>query len=148
VAINRRTMPAPPDAVLAVLSDATAYPRWVVGPREAVAVDAAWPDPGSGFVHETGRGPLRFRDRTTVVSYEPDRGHIVLEAHSGPLGTALVSVRVTPADGGSAVVLEEDAVSGPLRLLPVPLRDAAIKTRNRAALRRLRRMVRTGTRSP
>jgi hypothetical protein len=72
MAVNRRSVDAPVADVLGVLADASAYPRWVVGPREAVAVDPAWPDPGSGFLHETGRGPFKVRDRTQVVRFDRD----------------------------------------------------------------------------
>jgi hypothetical protein len=148
MAVNQRTVQAPVADVLGVLADASAYPRWVVGPREAIAVDPAWPDPGSGFRHETGRGPFKVRDRTQVVRFDRDRGEVVLEAHSGPMGVALVKIAVEERGERTVVTLEEDAISGPMRLLPKPVRDVAIHARNRRALRRLRRMVETGTRAP
>jgi hypothetical protein len=148
MAVNRRRVRAPVADVLEVLADATAYPRWVVGPREAVAVDPTWPDPGSGFLHETGRGPFTVRDRTQIVRFEPDAGEVVLEAHSGPLGVALVRITVDGQGDRTEVTVEEDTLSGPLRLLPKPVRDVAIHTRNRRAVRRLARMVETGTRAP
>jgi hypothetical protein len=148
MAVNRRSVHAPVADVLGVLADASAYPRWVVGPREAVAVDPAWPDPGSGFLHATGRGPFTVRDRTQVVRFDRDEGEVVLEAHSGPMGVALVTITVAGQGDGTRVTLEEDALSGPLRLLPKPVRDVVIHARNRRAMRRFARMVETGTRSP
>jgi hypothetical protein len=148
MAVNRCSVDAPVADVLGVLADASAYPRWVVGPREAVAVDPTWPDPGSGFLHESLRGPFAVRDRTEVVRFDRDRGEVVLEAHSGPLGVALVRITVGEAGERTRVTLEEDALSGPLRLLPKPVRDVAIHTRNRRAIRRLRRMVESGTWAP
>jgi hypothetical protein len=148
MAVNRRTVRVPMADVLGLLADATAYPRWVVGPREAVAVDPAWPAPGSGFLHETGRGPFTVRDRTQVVRFDPDGGEIVLEAHSGPLGVALVTIRVEGEGDRTTVTLHEEALSGPLRWLPKPVRDVAIHTRNRRAVRRLARIVETGTGAP
>jgi hypothetical protein len=148
MAVNRGSVQAPVADVLGVLADASAYPRWVVGPREAIAVDPAWPDPGTGFQHETGRGPFTVRDRTQVVRFDRDRGEVVLEAHSGPLGVALVTITVDGQGDRTVVTLREDALSGPMRLLPKPVRDAAIHTRNRRAMRRLREMIETGTRAP
>jgi hypothetical protein len=148
MAVNRRRVDAPVADVLGVLADASAYPRWVVGPREAVAVDPAWPDPGSGFLHQTGRGPFTVRDRTQVVRFDRDRGEVVLEAHSGPMGVALVTITVAEHGDRTQVTIAEDALSGPMRLLPKPVRDVAIHIRNRRAMRRLARMVETGTRAP
>lgn len=148
MAVNRGSVHAPVADVLGVLADASAYPRWVVGPREAVAVDPGWPDAGTCFQHETGRGPFKVRDRTEVVRFDRDRGEVVLEAHSGPLGVALVKITVDGQGERTVVTLEEDALSGPMRLLPKPVRDVAIHARNRRAMRRLREMVETGTRAP
>jgi hypothetical protein len=147
MATNRHTIRAPAADVLAVLEQAEAYPRWVVGPREAVAVDGDWPAPGSGFVHETGRGPLRVRDRTELVRLDREAGEVELDARSGPLGRARVVIRVIERSGRSRVVLHEDAVDGPLRWLPGPARHVAIHLRNRPALRRLRRIVEARTRA-
>ncbi len=148
MAVNRGSVHAPVADVLGVLADASAYPRWVVGPREAIAVDPGWPDAGTGFQHETGRGPFKVRDRTEIVRFDRDRGEVVLEAHSGPLGVALVKITVDEQGERTVVTLEEDALSGPMRLLPKPVRDVAIHARNRRAMRRLREMVETGTRAP
>jgi hypothetical protein len=147
MATNRCGIRASAADVLAVLEQADAYPRWVVGPRRTVATDAGWPAPGSGFVHETGRGPLAFRDRTEVVRFDRAGGEVELEARSGPLGRALVRIRVTERGGRARVVLREQALDGPLRLLPPPARDLAIHLRNRPALRRLRRLVEADRRS-
>jgi hypothetical protein len=140
---NRTTIRATASDVLAVLEQASTYPRWVVGPREVVSVDADWPAPGSGFVHETGRGPLRFRDRTELVRLDRSTGEVELEARSGPLGGAWVLLQVIDLGDRARVVLHEDAIDGPLRWLPGPVRRLAIDLRNQPALRRLRRIVET-----
>lgn len=147
---NRCTIRATASDVLAVLTRASDYPRWVVGPRETVAVDDDWPDPGSGFVHETGRGPLRFRDRTDVLRLDRDAGEIELQAGSGPLGRARVLLQVVDLGDRVRVLLHEDAIDGPLRWLPGPVRHLAIDLRNRPALlaRRRRLQPRPAPRRP
>jgi hypothetical protein len=147
MATNRCGIRASAADVLAILERAEAYPRWVVGPRRTVAIDGSWPAPGSGFVHETGYGPLSFRDRTELVRFDPEGGEVELEARSGPLGRAQVVIRVTDRVGRARVVLHEDALDGPLRRLPAPARHLAIHLRNRPALRRLRRLVEAEQRS-
>ena len=49
----------------------------------------------------------------------------------------MVDFRLEPQDGGTLVILDEDAVSGPGRLVPKPLRAAGLLARNAETLRRL-----------
>jgi hypothetical protein len=62
----------------------------------------------------------------------------VLEARGWPLGKAHVTVEVRPQGTNSCLVtIREDAVAGPGKLVPKPLRQAVILPRNRESLRRL-----------
>ncbi len=71
-----RNFDHPPEAVMAVLLRAPTFPVWVVGPGRVVDVDGAWPGIGSGFTHETGRGPFKVRDRTVVQFLDEENGRI------------------------------------------------------------------------
>lgn len=148
MAMTRRTMRVEPDDVMRVLTNGDDYPRWVIGPRTTVQVDPSWPAPGASFVHETGRGPFTVRDRTEVVAFDEEAREFVLDAHTGPLGTARIVVHVHDDRGRARVELREDARSGPMRLAPAAVRDRVVDWRNRRALRRLERlaMVRRPTR--
>jgi hypothetical protein len=57
------------------------------------------------------------------------------------LGGAWVLLQVMDLGDRARVVLHEDAIDGPLRWLPGPVRRLAIDLRNQPALRRLRRIV-------
>jgi hypothetical protein len=54
-----------------------------------------------------------------------------------PVGEVKVRLLLTPRPEGCHVRMEEDAVAGPMRLLPRPLRLALIYPRNVESLRRL-----------
>lgn len=136
-----RDIPAPPGAVMAILLRAETFPIWTVGPGRVVIVDADWPGVGSGFTHETGRGPLRLRDRTTVQHVDAAGGRLTLLADVRPVGSAVVQLHVTAQGDGSRVVMHERPVSGPGSWLPQPLYRPTLAARNLVALRRLERLV-------
>ena len=50
----RAIVPAPPEAVFAVLSDPETYPEWLAGAQHIRQVDGDFPAPGSQFDHEVG----------------------------------------------------------------------------------------------
>ena len=57
------------------------------------------------------------------------------------LGEAEVEIGLEATHGGTMVTMDEDAASGPGRLVPKPARAALIKWRNTEALRRLALLV-------
>lgn len=139
---------APPPVVVAWLLHAPAFPRWVVGPGRMVDVDGTWPAPGAGFTHETGHGPLRYRDRTVLRHLDADGGHLGIEAKIRPLGTAAIQLHVQPDGDGSRVVMHERPLDGPATWVPDAYRPL-LRVRNTVAMRRLRRLVeRTGAAPP
>ena len=127
--------------VLALLKRAEAYPRWVIGTRRVVAVDPAWPSPGTSFTHEFGIGPLVGHDRTELLSLDEERGEITLEARARPAGRARVHLHVVPCEDGTLVTLDEQPASGPLALIPGVLMEPLTWVRNRRSLARLQRMA-------
>lgn len=135
-----RFSPATTDEVWAVLADGFAYASWVVGASRVRAVDAAWPAVGSRIHHSVGSWPLLIDDVTEVTGVEPGR-RLELQAKGWPAGEARVEVELTPAVeggvGGCRITMREDATHGPGRLVPWPVRQAAIVPRNRESLRRL-----------
>jgi uncharacterized protein YndB with AHSA1/START domain len=133
---NRRVVRATPEHVWDVLADGWLYPLWVVGASRMREVDAHWPATGAQLHHSVGSWPLLLDDTTEVLEVVP--GSLLrLRARAWPTGAAEVLIRVEPAGAETEVVIEEDAVSGPGRLLPKPLRDPQLHWRNTETLRRL-----------
>jgi uncharacterized protein YndB with AHSA1/START domain len=132
-----RSVAAPPEAVWAVLADGWQYATWVVGASRVRAVDAGWPQAGTRLHHSFGPWPAVISDATVSDEAEEPQ-HLVLTAKGWPVGEARVEIEIVP-DGpdGCTVSIAEDAISGPGRFVPKPVRQALILPRNREALRRL-----------
>ena len=135
-AVVRRTILAEPARVWAVLADGWLYPSWVVGASRMREVEESWPAPGSKLHHSIGVWPLLLDDRTEVIGCEPQE-RLRLKAHGWPAGAAEILIELEPKDGGTEVTMREDAVAGPAKLMPAPLRQTAVAPRNRESLRRL-----------
>ncbi len=135
--IVTRRVDAPVEAVWAVFADGWSYATWVVGASRVRAVDAAWPAEGSRIHHSFGPWPLTIQDYTRAErSDEPT--DLVLTARGWPIGEARVQLHVQPLSADECEVqISEDAVSGPGRLVPAPLRHLILIPRNRETLYRL-----------
>jgi len=134
--VVRRTIHADPGQVWAVLADGWLYPSWVVGASRMRDVDESWPAPGSELHHSVGVWPLLLDDRTEVVGSVPQE-ELRLRAHGWPAGAAEVLITLEPTGDGTEVTMREDAVAGPAKLIPMPVRQVSVIPRNREALRRL-----------
>lgn len=133
----RRRINATPEAVFGVLGDGWTYPSWVVGAVRVRAVDDGFPAPGSRLHHSVGAWPLMIEDHTEVTACDPGK-RLTLHARAWPAGAAVVDVELQPdGDDATLVVMREDAVAGPARLVPERLRAAALVLRNAETLRRL-----------
>src|SRR4051794_8366167 len=139
VTVERFTI-APPDAVWRVLADGWAYSNWVVGTSAIRDVDGEWPAEGSRVHHSVGAWPLTISDTTHVVECVPGR-KLRLRARGWPLGEADVQLELFAEDGGTRVVMQEDASDGPGRFVPTPVRQATIFPRNKESLHRLTRIA-------
>ena len=137
---NHINITASPEAVFAVLDDADAYPRWVVGARRLRRVDPDWPREGSEFHHAIGLPGAELHDSTEVLERELLH-RIVLEVRFRPTGTARVELSADAFDGGTVVTMEETLESGPVRWLPRLVTDPALHARNALSLQRLRHEV-------
>ena len=140
-------MQATPEQVWEVLADGWLYPLWVVGASRMREVDDHWPERGARLHHSVGAWPLLVDDDTEVVEVEPGN-RLVLHARAWPTGTAGVTLRLEPVGAHTRVTIEEDALKGPGRLMPKPLRQPPLLWRNVETLRRLAYVVegRTGRR--
>jgi uncharacterized protein YndB with AHSA1/START domain len=140
VATNKRFMPVPPQAVWEVLADAGDYGYWVVGSKLIRDADADWPAPGSKFHHTIGLGPFKVSDHTEALDAErPHR--MVLRAKGRPVGTAKVTLTMTPRDGGTIVQITETP-DGVYRLLALnPLLHVVTLLRNSESLMRLEELA-------
>jgi uncharacterized protein YndB with AHSA1/START domain len=140
MARNERFMAAPPEAVWAALSDPGGYGYWVVGSKEIRDADPGWPAPGSRFHHTVGFGPLEVRDHT--VSLAAEAPHLLrIRAKARPLGTAIVTLRMTGEDGGTRVVMRENP-DGLSSLLAInPLVQLLVLGRNAESLMRLEELA-------
>jgi uncharacterized protein YndB with AHSA1/START domain len=140
VSTNTRFMPVPPAAVWDALSDAGGFGYWVVGSKVIRDADATWPAPGSKIHHTVGLGPLEISDHTeSIEADEPHR--LQLRAKGRPLGTAKVTLEMTPKDGGTVVTITEnpDGAFRPLGLIPPLQLFSAL--RNAESLMRLEELA-------
>jgi uncharacterized protein YndB with AHSA1/START domain len=140
VATNTRFMPVPPEAVWDVLADPGDYGYWVVGSKVIRDAEPDWPAPGSKFHHTVGVGPVKVSDHTVSVEAEPP--HLLkIRAKGRPLGTATVTMKMRPKDGGTLVEMVEnpDGIFSPLALNPVL--HVATKLRNSESLMRLEELA-------
>lgn len=136
MSVNRRLLHATPEQVWAVLADGWLYPLWVVGASRMREVDDHWPAIGARLHHSVGTWPMLIDDTTEVLECTP--GSLLrLRARGWPAGEAEVLLRLEAVGTETEVVIEEDVVSGPGRLLPKPLRDPQLHWRNTETLRRL-----------
>ena len=133
-------MPVPPAAVWDALADAGTYGDWVVGSRRIRAADPAWPAPGARFHHTVGLGPLSLDDHTESLEADPP-SLLRLRAKARPLGTAQVTLELTPSQGGTFVRMTEnpDGLSAVLGINP--LVHLLTMARNAESLRRLERIA-------
>lgn len=137
MATTTRVIKATPEQVWDVLADGWLYPLWVVGASRMREVDTGWPAAGTLLYHSVGSWPLLIDDTTEVVESAPGRS-LALHARAWPTGAAAVRITLEPTDDGhTRVVIEEDAVSGPARLVPRLVRDPGLTWRNVESLRRL-----------
>ncbi len=133
---SSRIVRASPEVLWEILADGWLYPLWVVGASRVRDVDETWPAVGSHLHHSVGAWPLLVDDNTEVLECRP--GSLLrLRARAWPAGEAEVILRVSASGAAAEIHLEEDAVSGPGRLTPAPLRHAALRWRNAETLRRL-----------
>ena len=133
---NERHLDATPQQVWDVLADGWLYPLWVVGATRMRDVDPRWPEPGAVIHHSVGAWPLVLDDTTEVVESAPP-GLLHLRARAWPSGEAGVRILLEASGAGTRVVIEEDASTGPARLLPGPLRHPLLRWRNTETLLRL-----------
>lgn len=133
-------MPVPPEAVWDALADAGGYGYWVVGSSEIRDADPRWPQPGSRFHHTVGIGPLKVSDHTE--SLEARRPSLLrLRAKARPLGTAKVTLTMTPRDGGTCVRMTENPDGLTAMLTFNPLMQLLVKGRNAESLMRLEELA-------
>lgn len=131
-----RIIKTTPQNVWDVLSDGWLYPLWVVGASRMRDVDEDWPAVGARLHHSVGAWPTLLDDETEVTSCEPLR-RLELRAHAWPAGRADVVLQLSEHGAGTRVVIEEDAASGPARMIPAVVRRPGLKWRNVETLRRL-----------
>jgi hypothetical protein len=131
----RRATTADAGAVWTVLADGWWLASWVVGAARVQAVDASWPEVGATLRYGIGGWPLALPGSARVVECRP--GAALALYGDTPFGGIDVQVLLEPAPTGCTLVVREDAVSGAARLVPRPVRAAAIGARNVETLRRL-----------
>ena len=146
MATNSRFIDVPPANVWEVLADGWLYPVWVVGATRVREVDDTWPEVGSKIHHSVGVWPMTIDDDTEVMGARPG-ALLKLRARVWPFGEASVVIRLTASGAGTEVVIEEDAVGGPARFVPKPVRGLSLRIRNVETLKRLA-FVAEGRRQP
>ncbi len=145
MATNRRFMPVPPAAVWEALADHGAYGYWVPGSKLIRDADADWPAPGSRFHHTIGVGPLKVSDDTESLEASPPR-LLRMRAKGRPIGTAQITLEMTPKEGGTLVRMTESP-DGPSAVIALnPLVHLLTKARNAESLMRLEELALRRTR--
>ncbi|MET9479250.1 SRPBCC family protein [Streptomyces sp. NPDC006638] len=140
MAVRHQLIARSPEAVWAVLSDASRYADWVVGTSETEPAEGHWPEVGSSLAYTVRLGPRSFEGHTTVRRLEPPR-ILELEAHSGPLGTARIAMDVRPWGEQTLVIVDEHPLRGWGALAHNVVLDALIQLRHRSMLGRLAKVV-------
>lgn len=136
MATNHRLVKTTPERVWDVLADGWLYPLWVVGASRMREVDQHWPEVGAQLHHSVGSWPALLDDTTEVEESVPG-SLLQVKARAWPTGTAGVRITLEPEGEGTRVTIEEDARTGPGRLVPAPLRHVPLTWRNVETLRRL-----------
>jgi hypothetical protein len=128
------------ETVFAVLNDARAYQRFVVGTKRVRSFDPRWPEPGTALHHTVGVGPLGLRDKTEATDiHPPDR--VVVRPHIRPFVVTESTFQLEGRGDDTLLRLDEYAVGGPLRpVWPGPL-DGLMALRNRLVVRRIARLA-------
>ena len=117
------------------------FAEWVVGAKKVRGTSGNWPSEGASFHHTVGVGPLTINDTTTIDEMDPPQ-RLVLHARARPMGDARVELTlVSTTEGATHVIMVEDVVGGPAKLIPAVINQRLIQVRNRRSLRRLRDMV-------
>ena len=131
-----RFMSCTPDDDFEDHADGWSIASWVVGAARIREVDDSWPQPGSRIHHSVGVWPVLIDDTTSVLSV--DRPHTMeLKVRAWPTGEGRVRIECTVEEGGTRVVMTEDATDGPAKLVPRPVRDPMLDARNTESLKRL-----------
>jgi uncharacterized protein YndB with AHSA1/START domain len=133
---NTRLFACSPEDVFRVLSDGWQFPSWVVGSSRMRDVAEDWPQPTSRLQHSFGVWPVLIDDATIALEYDPPR-RLVLKARGWPIGEALVEIQVKPHPDGALVRIQEEALTGPGRLIPRRILDVFLQLRNAETLHRL-----------
>jgi len=137
---NSVRVSASPESVFAVLDDARAYPRWVVGARRIRRVDAEWPAVGARFHHALGTTVGELHDWSEIL--ERDAPHrIVLKVCFRPTGVARVAITVEVDGDESVVTISEEPISGPAAHLPAFVVEPLLTVRNALSMQRFRHEV-------
>jgi uncharacterized protein YndB with AHSA1/START domain len=133
---NTRIIDATPDQVWDVLADGWLYPLWVVGASRIRDVNESWPAVGAKIHHSVGTWPIMIDDHTKVLESLPGRT-LRLQARAWPGGEADVRISLNSSGSKTEVVIEEEVVAGPARLIPPMITGLGLKWRNVETLRRL-----------
>ena len=144
MATTRTRIAASTDEVFAALANPENYGDWVVGSGAIRDADPTWPKVGSRFHHRVGFGLLKVSDHTEVLAVDPPH-RLVMHAKARPLGTAQVTMLLSDRDGATDVTMIEVAGDPLSRLALNRFTDPLIHLRNAEALRRLKRIVETGS---
>ncbi|KOU04855.1 polyketide cyclase [Streptomyces sp. NRRL F-5755] len=145
MAVRHQLIKTRPDAVWAVLADGGRYQEWVVGPYRSRPCEGVWPELGSMISYSVHVGPWSLSGRTVVRRCEPPK-ELELEVDSGALGTARIAIEIRPWGDHALVIMDEHPLQGPGGLLHNTVLDALFQLRHRSMLRRLARLVESGSR--
>jgi uncharacterized protein YndB with AHSA1/START domain len=140
VAVNEIAIDASPETVFDVLANPSSYAYWVVGAKKIRGADEGFPKAGTRLHHTVGVGPLTLRDHTTVIEEQRPR-RLVLEANLKSLGSALITLDLSPDGGGTRVVMTERPSRGLPARLGMRVGNVVLRGRNFLSLERLKELA-------
>jgi uncharacterized protein YndB with AHSA1/START domain len=99
MATSTLVLEATPRDIWSVLANASAYPRWVVGMREAHETEGLWPRPGSHFRCTVDWHGFTVNTTATLLTVVAPR-HLAFSTRRRPFGMAHVDIRL---NGGCCI---------------------------------------------
>ena len=130
-----------PEAVWALLSAPSAYPRWVLGMTEVRRADGDWPRLGSSFEYGFRWGPIRLSGRATCLEAHPPN-HLRLRWRRRLLAESIAEITIRPVPGGSRIRLADSPTGLFVALSGNALIDAVRMGNDVTSIDRLHRLAR------
>ncbi|MFF4741878.1 MULTISPECIES: SRPBCC family protein [unclassified Streptomyces] len=140
MAVRHRVIGRSREAVWTVLENPRLYGDWVTGVASTRPIDEQWPAVGTALAYTIAVGRWSYEGYTVVRRHEPP-DWLELEAHSGRLGTARVSIELRTWGEQTLIIVDEHPLRGFGGTVHVAPLEVFIQLRHRNLLANLARTV-------